>query len=487
MFEKTNKSSRSDKLVLLNIQYIHTFSDIEFLCGASLKKKGYRVAAIVCPGLDYCEREDYLSNKPDCRKCRKKTYDYCNSYGVEIIEPRQGNSKPNQTDLFIKNGSLNSKIEYTYRNYIHYKKSFSYLDYDLWIRIERSIDKFASYIRSLDINPEEVEKIITANGRFFQTGLPLDIIKTRSGFVTTEVFNDYKVIFGHNEFSMNNELELTKEELLNLKYEPSKATSFMDSKGELKIGGVNLQNDNQLEEIEQIKERLQINQYEQVVTFFPHVMWDSTWFGLGYFSHSPASFIAQLNKIAVNFPRTLFVIKAHPGETNVPAHIAASGSIFSDLSIANISLQPNLSCIEATDSISSYSLGDLSKHIIMWNGTLGLEFAARGKEVISIANSYYDKFNITRRVTSLAQLEALLSSGQQQIELSSEQAELAKRLIYTTRYLKRTISPVHKNTICTKYIMPSVFKKETIFMNKFAEYFEGKIGIYELNELMSSS
>ena len=100
---------------------------------------------------------------------------------------------------------------------------------------ERSIDKFASYIRSLDINPEEVEKIITATGRFFQTGLPLDIIKTRSGFVTTEVFNDYKVIFGHNEFSMNNRLELTRR-TLNLKYEPSKATSFMDGKGELKIG-----------------------------------------------------------------------------------------------------------------------------------------------------------------------------------------------------------------------------------------------------------
>ncbi len=485
LFEYPRKNIETKKLVILNIQYIHTFSDMEFLCGIALKKSGFKVSAIICPGLDYCEREDFRTKRPTCFECRAETKRFCSAYGIEILREENSNGKIDSAKRIGNHNLSTSKVEYTYRNYLHYMKSFTVLDYGTWKRIEFSIEQFISFLENLNLGQYKIEKIITANGRFFQTGLAVDIIKTNTGFVTTEYFNDYRTVFGNNEYSTNNELEITKEALFKIEYDPLKADQFVSKKGKTeKIEGVKLILDNQLENVDEIKKKLDFHKYKDVLTFFPNVMWDSAWFGLGYFCHSPAAFIMQLNKIASNFPEILFVVRAHPGEKNAPAHMRPSGSIFSDISLKNVQLMKNLVFIDADSLISSYALGELSKYIVVWNGTLGLEFAARGRRIISIANSFYDKFDITEQIKSINQLENILKA-RKNAKLGKKEVEIAKRLIYTTRYLKRTTSPIHKGNICTKFFWQPFIKNESVFVERFPKYFNGDLNIYELNKLMN--
>jgi len=481
--ERTKRHDLNAKIALINLQYVNAFSEIDMLCGVALTKRGYDVKAIVCPGLDYCEREDHQIKRPRCEECIKESSNLCASYGFEILKPRKNFKDVKKTVAFKK---LKTPLnELVYRNYVHFKKSFSEIDYDTWKRIERSAIKLCDYVSELECDFSKVEKVITANGRFFQTAIPLELIKTKTGFVTTEVFNDHKIVFGRNTFSLNNELEVNEEELLQLQYDRKHPEDFINSEGRTNDGGIQVWGKVRIEDTEVLRKTLKTEQYNKILAFFPNVIWDSTWFGLGHFCHSPASFLPILNKFAKKFPDILFVIRAHPGEKNVPRLMKASASIFSDLSCQHINFEPNIVFINSANAFSSYKIADIADYIIVWNGTLGLEFTARGKGVLSIADSYYEKFGIVQKINNINDLEKILTS-KRKFTPTERDLDIANRILYATRNSKRIKSPIHKSTFCTKFLWNAGSRREQNFNHFFPDYFEEKISIYELNEALEN-
>ena len=72
---------------LFNTQYIHAFSELEFMCAANLKLQGHEVLVIICDGLPYSEREIAdLPNVNPYKKCSNRTQRYCNAYGLDYIK-----------------------------------------------------------------------------------------------------------------------------------------------------------------------------------------------------------------------------------------------------------------------------------------------------------------------------------------------------------------------------------------------------------------
>lgn len=470
----------NEKIVLLNLQYVNAFTEVEMLCGQALRQKGYNVKVIICPGLDYCEREDYQTERPSCEECRKESLKICSAYGFDVLKTNNDCEKQSGTSSNKLKTPLN---ELVYRNYLHYKKSFTELDYPTWKRIKKSVITFCDYITNLDCDFAKVEKVITANGRFFQTAIPIEIIETKSGFVTTEVFSDRKIVFGRNTFSLNNELEVDEKGLQLLEYDRSHAENFVRNEGRTNDGGIQVWGDDRIDDVEVLKRELNVNQYTAVLAFFPNVMWDSTWFGLGHFCHSPASFIAILNNVAKKFPDVLFVIRAHPGEKNVPSLMESSAPIFSDLTCQHIKFEKNIKFINAENAFSSYKIAEIADFKILWNGTLGLEFAAKGLGCYSIADSYYEKFGVICKINNISELEKILDK-RDTYKLTETEIDIANRILYTSRNAKRIRSPIHKNTFCTKFLWSGVSSREHNFIRFFPDYFEENISIYELHDAL---
>ena len=253
------------KVAILNLQYVNSFTEIEMLCGVALKKAGYEVKAIICPGLEYCEREDYQTKRPNCKTCRKETLKLCKAYGVEVLKPKN-NVQEYQSGKVFNNFPIPLN-ELVYRNYVHFKKSFTELDQLTWQRIERSVIKLADYISNLECEFSKAEKIITANGRFFQTALPLQLIQTKSGFITTEVFSDHKVVFGCNTYSLNNEIEVNEDTLRALEYDSMISEEFIRSEGRTDDGGIQVWGSDRVENLESVKKELKTAKYKEVLVF----------------------------------------------------------------------------------------------------------------------------------------------------------------------------------------------------------------------------
>lgn len=480
--EYVQRYEKIQRIALLNLQYVNAFSEIDMLCGLALKKRGYNVKAIICPGLEYCEREDYQTKRPTCEECRKESLNLCNSYGFEVLKAKDNPNAAQSGDNFKR---LKTPLnELVYRNYVHFKKSFSELDYATWTKIERSVIGLCDYISELECDFAKVEKIITANGRFFQTAIPLELIETRTGFVTTEVFSDQKIVFGRNTFSLNNELEVNEEKLQLLKYDRKYPEDFIRNEGRTNDGGIQVWGANRIEDMEVLRNTIKADDYSEVLVFFPNVIWDSTWFGLGHFCHSPASFLPILNSLAKKFSDILFVIRAHPGEENVPRLMKASKSIFSDLSCQHVDFEPNVVFIDGASALSSYKIADIADYIILWNGTLGLELSAKGKGVFSIADSYYEKFGIVRKINNTNDLEKILETKERFIP-TEQDLDIANRILYTTRNAKRIQSPIHKSTFCTKFLWNAMSRREQTFVDLFPDYFEDNMSIYELHDALN--
>ena len=467
----------STKMVILNIQYINAYSEIELLMGKALKRQGYAVKAIICPGLEYCEREDHSTPRPNCDECQKECKQYCDAYGIDFFEPAthsiDANTAPEYSE-FQKFPKI-AKAEYVHRSYIHFCKSYSEFDRDLWIRIENSINFFSKYLLCLKLGSPEVERVITSNGKFFQTGLPLDLIVSNNGFITTEAFGiDDKVILGRNTHALNQHFEIDRSTLENVEIDELFVDSFLNEQGVTPSKKINVWSEGREESHREISKELKTREYEKVVCYFPNVIWDSVWLGIGYFDYSPAITIKTLNALAGRFTKTLFLVRSHPAEVNVPKKLKATGSISSDLSLSNVCLRENVTIIPSHSKLSSYAIADLSDEIIVWNTTLGLELMCSGRRVLTLADGFYSLFGPSTDVKSVRELESVLA-GPASNHLSKEEVQLARKMLFINRNLKRFKSPIHLGARPVKLCWWSMSYRESRFTDSFMDYFDGRV------------
>lgn len=133
-------------------------------------------------------------------------------------------------------------------------------------------------------------------------------------------------------------------------------------------------------------------------------------------------------EMATRFPDHLFVIRIHPNVGSV--HGMGIAPELQELEALRERLPENCRMVMPADEISSYRLADLSAAILVYYSTLGLELAAEGKAVVSVARGWYGGAGVVPMATSPEDMEAKLRTA-----LSArpdlDQVRRAWRLIHT--------------------------------------------------------
>lgn len=475
---------KSSKMFLLNLQYINAYSDLELTIGKSLIDQGHDVRAIICPGLTYCEREDYQTRRPDCASCQRASRLYCKAYGIDVAtaQATPGAFVKSENRTAVSSGQT-TLTEYVCRNYVHYFKSFGAFDPARWKTIETAAVELIDYVEALDLDDADIECVVTANGKFFQTGLVLDLLAERSRrHITWEVFGqDNKAILATDVPSLHQYLDMSTEELDAVVVDDENMHKFLIEQKNSTNMPFDLWGSGANESVPEITDQLKTSDFKKVVSFFPNVIWDSAWMGIGFFEFSPATFIARLYQLASRHGNTLFVVRVHPGEIKVPDELKSTSSIMSDLALQGLVRPSNIVIVPAESNLSSYVLSDLSEKVIFWNSTLGLELLCRGRKIACIADAYYSRQGITRNIENLDMLEAyLLEDG---IEMLDErETTLAFKITYVTRNKQRFTSPVHRGRLPCKFIYPPLTSRGARFERNLADYCNGKIRVTEMTE-----
>ena len=172
--------------------------------------------------------------------------------------------------------------------------------------------------------------------------------------------------------------------------------------------------------------------FKQTISVFTNVVYDTSQTHANVvFPHMFAWLETILEVIRKN-PDTLFVIRAHPDEMR-PGTAKLSNESVQDWVTGNqVEELPNVVFINPQEYISSYELIQLSKFVLVYNSSIGLEAAISGKVVLCGGRARYTRYPTVyfpaSEVDLLNQIELLLYSDE--VVLPDEFKENARRFLY---------------------------------------------------------
>lgn len=482
-------NQRVGKKFIFNTQYIWAYSELEFMCAAQLQSEGHEVKIVICDGLPYTEREIASLRKPSYKSCANRTKRYCKAYGLEFLEmstflnekDRIEASELAEMELdsmkdFKKNGI--NLGELAKRNHAHYFKgdiepagvyeNIFRKAFESAVLITSSISKLLTKHSDFDL--------VTANGKFIQTAIPAQLNqKFGNSFYTYEVFGQGNgVILDKNKCSMEqridevwNEIRLTslsEKELERLYY------SF-DLQEKSKSSAYDLWDENRIDDIEEIISQLGIDQSKKVISCYPNVYWDSTHMGLQGVSRDLTSWLIDMINFASSNQQIQLIIRSHPGELRVPKLLQSKFTILDSLEKVFTKIPKNVILIAPKDNISSYSLASISDVNLVWNGTIGLEFALRGIKPIVVADAYYSKKGFTKDLLDFENLTKELLDFDGDYTQSEDEKKLAEVFAYHIRFNRKFNPPYYYGTRSYVYNYRKIIKGKNKTLDAMTAYF----------------
>jgi len=183
---------------------------------------------------------------------------------------------------------------------------------------------------------------------------------------------------------------------------------------------------------DELRARLGLDPSKRTVCVFPHIVWDATLFwGRDLFDNYEDWLIATVRAASAN-PHVNWVIKIHPahvvkdaweGRTGAPAEVAAIRAHVGEL-------PPHMFLIPATTDINTYSLFEVMDGCVTVRGTIGVEAATFGINVITAGTGRYDRRGFTIDSESRSEYLARLAAVQDLPRLTPAQRNLAERFAY---------------------------------------------------------
>ncbi len=120
--------------------------------------------------------------------------------------------------------------------------------------------------------------------------------------------------------------------------------------------------------------------FKQVIPVFTNVVFDTSQGHANTLYANMFEWLDDVLRVIKANPDTLFVIRSHPDELRPGKE--SRESVAEWASVNAILDIPNVHFINATDYISSYELIQLSKFVMVYNSTIGLEASILGKAVL---------------------------------------------------------------------------------------------------------
>jgi hypothetical protein len=453
------------KKFLFNTQYIWTYSELEFMCAAQLQSEGHEVIIIICDGLPYSEREiSDLPNIKSYKSCSNRTIRYCNAYGLKYLKISSflnAEEKNQAHELSLKNISELSNLtknninlgDYAKRNHSHYFKgdvkpegSFELIyrqAFESAYLIETSISNLLSEYKDYDL--------VTANGKFIQTGIPVELTKNiGNSFYTYEVFRQGDcVLLDKNRCSLEQRMddiwdnlkttalnEQQKKKLYHSFDLQQKSTSLIEP----------LWDDSRIDADDEIISLLGIDTNKKVIACYPNVYWDSVHMGMKSVSKDLTSWLVDMINFAKFNQDFQVIIRTHPAELKVAEIIQSKFTISDSLHEVFEVMPSNVIIIEPKSNVSSYSLARIADANLLWNGTMGLELALRGIKPVVIADAYYANKGFTLDFLAFEDLESYLINMQGKPSVSESEKRLLEVFCYHNRFKRRFNAPFYKGS-----------------------------------------
>lgn len=462
-----NRIDSRKRKFIFNTQYIHAFSELEFMSAAQLKLRGHEVLVVICDGLPYTEREIVdLPRIESFKSCSNRTQRYCRAYGIPFVTinsvlTEDEKRKSRELSLGSIADLLNYKHndidlgEFTKRNHSHYFKgdikpegSFEGIyrkAFEAACLIEISMSKILKKYHDYDL--------VTANGKFIQSGIPVALAKNSGqSFYTYEVFNQGNgVIVDKNRCSLEQGMDDVWNELKKTELNQDDLKKLYHS-FDLQQKSISLDHDlwdaDRIDDEDEITAMLGLDLSKKVIACYPNVYWDSVHMGIRSVSADLTQWLIDMINFASSNKEIQLIIRTHPGELKVADIIKSKFTMVDTIAEVFSELPPNVFVIEPDSNISSYSVAKIADANLVWNGTIGQELALRGIKPVVVADAYYSKKGFTSDFLDFEELTKYLLEIKIRPTLSEEEKRLAEIFSYNVRFNRKFNAPFYLGTRC---------------------------------------
>jgi hypothetical protein len=196
-------------------------------------------------------------------------------------------------------------------------------------------------------------------------------------------------------------------------------------------GEVGTQIDKRFPTPEALKAELGLDPAKRTAVIFPHIFWDATFFwGTDLFRNYEEWFVESLKAACANDGLN-WIVKVHPGNLVKDRRDGYRGehSEITAIRKAVGALPPHVRVIEAGADVGTLALYRVLDYCLTVRGTVGIEAAAFGKNVVTAGTGRYDRLGFTTDpgaagayLDTLSRLETLPPPEQRRIELARRYA-----------------------------------------------------------------
>jgi hypothetical protein len=398
----TINNAKKSKILIGSIRSLAHSNLFEGGVGQSFVKAGVPVSVLRCGQfLKSCETKSHFKdNQMSCSMCHKEFDYFTKSFGLnEITYDSLIDIKLKREILdFIETIDLNSFSTWkgvSLRNEWLCALQRYYLSTDTKISENPEIAEQFLYtvLTSFEVGRILVEEkqfthLFTSHGIYSTWGGLLAGFRNANGDVTVWGRGYYKsgIVSFKNESYLNGLKNLDRSYIINnynSKY-LDEVKTYLDSKWKLS-------NDNDSikyydKDTIATEFKLELKEGKKYISFFPNIPWD----GQAFVSTENYKNLNDIIESLLSYVKTRsdvhIIVRPHPAEN--PSYNPNIGETFLDISKQyKLDSHPSFTIIPYESSITSYDVADLVKANVLFAGTIGVELAAKGLNVIQLGKN----------------------------------------------------------------------------------------------------
>ena len=444
--------------VLFNCQFAWPFGYVDYSLATALRLRGHDVRMVICgAGLDYCELETRHDRRPTCEVCVQRMLRRMDAFGLPYVmmadyvtdddfdyARRTSRLMPvSQLVELTESGVPVGRLAFI--NQFHFFHGYPFeVTGEKEEVFRRCIGSAILFTRAAQRMHDDYrpDMICTVNGKFTQWAPFVHAARQRN--IPYCTWEDLRIRTGGVTFASNgiaHELpvdDVWPEELRR----PFSEESRREIREHFRLwakGAITpwcYYGEDAVDDVCRVRGILGLRSDAPIISLFPNVCWDSTSVGFESAFKNMYDWLAHAVAYARRRPDFDFVIRAHPGELKLPPEYQSTTPVARFVRERCAPVPPNVRLVEGDSPVSSYALGEMSKVVMTYTSTLGIEFALRGIRPWAAARASYGRKGFTLDLSSPQHMFDLLDRNQLDNHLSPEQIELAERFAHMFRFRK---------------------------------------------------
>ncbi len=133
-------------------------------------------------------------------------------------------------------------------------------------------------------------------------------------------------------------------------------------------------------------------QFQKIVPVFTNVIFDTSQVQANSLFSDMFAWLDEVLKLIRAYPKTLFVIRAHPDELRPGTRKQSRESVAQWVQKHGVVQLPNVIFVDSNQYLSSYALIQRAHFVMVYNSSIGLEASIMGKPVLCAAAARYTPF-----------------------------------------------------------------------------------------------